>query len=385
MYDKSLRKPIILITYTGFLFLAIFRYQEILAFIKTILTALSPVFTGFAMAFVLTEPCVFFDKWIQKFFPKMKSTVVNGIAVLLTYLSLLILCFGLISVVIPKLADSISIFISSIKTYTSNFQVWLNSLALETESEMLAEASVDLSGLVSTFSTHLEKILERAMSTATTAASQVMAMTGGLLTLVVDGVIATVFSIYMLADRKNLRRQCRRILFAYIPKKRANKILEITRLTADTFAKFVAGQLLEACILGGLCAIGVVFIQPDYALLIGIIIGVSALVPVAGAYIGGGVSFVLLFMVSPVSSLVFMVFLVILQQIEGNLIYPRVVGNSIGLPGLWVVFAVIVGGNLFGLLGILLSVPCVSVGYTLFRAELQRKEALVEKKKTAEP
>ena len=147
----------------------------------------------------------------------------------------------------------------------------------------------------------------------------------------------------------------------------------VINLTAEIFSSFVSGQLVEACILGGLCALGTFFIQADYAALIGVIIGVSALIPVAGAYIGALLSAFLLVMVDPVRALVFLIFLAVLQQIEGNVIYPRVVGTSIGLPGIWVLAAVTVGGGLFGLVGVLLSVPTASVVYTLVKRDMRRR------------
>ena len=147
----------------------------------------------------------------------------------------------------------------------------------------------------------------------------------------------------------------------------------VVRLTSDTFTNFISGQLIEACILGGLCALGTIFIQADYAALVGVIIGVSALIPVAGAYLGALLSAFLLVMVNPVRALVFLIFLAVLQQIEGNIIYPRVVGTSIGLPGIWVLAAVTVGGGMFGLLGVLLSVPVASVLYTLLRQDVRRR------------
>ena len=147
-------------------------------------------------------------------------------------------------------------------------------------------------------------------------------------------------------------------------------IIRVAELTGRTFTSFVSGQLTEACILGALCALGMLFIQADYAPLIGVIVGASALVPVVGAYAGAGLSAFLLVMISPIRALIFLVFLGILQQIEGNVIYPRVVGTSIGLPGIWVLTAVTLGGGLFGLPGVLLSVPTASVLYTLLKEDV---------------
>ena len=179
----------------------------------------------------------------------------------------------------------------------------------------------------------------------------------------------------MLSGRDKLLAQCRRLMRAYVPARIAGPVSSVVELTAATFTKFVTGQLIEACILGSLVTAGMLFIQADYAPLIGVTIGASALVPVAGAYIGAIVSAVLLLMVSPLKALIFLIFLAVLQQIEGNVIYPRVVGSSLGLPGLWVLAAVTVGGSLLGLVGILVSVPIASILYTLLRRDVRTRLA----------
>ena len=216
----------------------------------------------------------------------------------------------------------------------------------------------------------LQNLFDQVLAFLSDLGPHLLEFTSGLVSMVVTGVLALVFSIYMLSGKERLLSQCRRLLRAYVPPKFADPILDVVHLTGDTFTHFVTGQLIEACILGGLCSIGMLFIQPDYAPLIGVIIGSSALIPVAGAYIGAILSALLLLMVSPLKAVTFLIFLVILQQIEGNVIYPKVVGTSIGLPGIWVLAAVTVGGGLMGLVGVLLSVPIASVLYTLLRRDV---------------
>ena len=229
--------------------------------------------------------------------------------------------------------------------------------------------TLDLSSLNQT----LENLLKQALGFLSSLGPQLLEFTTGIVSLVVTGVLALVFSIYMLSGKEKLLGQCRRVLRAYVPAKIADPLTDVVHLTSDTFTRFVTGQLIEACILGGLCTVGMLFIQPDYAPLIGVTIGASAIIPVAGAYIGAMLSAVLLLMVSPLKALIFLVFLVILQQIEGNVIYPKVVGSSIGLPGIWVLAAVTVGGGLLGLEGVLFSVPVASVLYTLLRRNVRKR------------
>lgn len=163
------------------------------------------------------------------------------------------------------------------------------------------------------------------------------------------------------------------------PKKVYDVVLDVAALTAETFSRFVSGQITEACILGGLTFLGMVILRLDYALLIAVLIGVSALVPVVGAYVGAITSALLLVMVDPIDALIFLIFLICLQQIEGNVIYPRVVGTSLGLPGIWVLTAVTVGGGLFNLAGVLLSVPVTSILYALLRRDVRKRLVRQEK------
>ena len=220
---------------------------------------------------------------------------------------------------------------------------------------------------------YLREVLEGLLASITNAATHVMTVTTSIISMFVTLVLAVVFSIYMLAGKETLLSQGRRVLRAYLPARSAGTVSDVIRLTATIFTNFVSGQLIEACILGGLCAMGTFFIQADYAPLIGVIVGVSALIPVAGAYIGAILSAFLLVMVSPVRALVFLIFLSILQQIEGNVIYPRVVGISIGLPGIWVLAAVTLGGKLMGITGMLFFIPLCSVIYALFRSYVKNR------------
>lgn len=376
MEDKKFRRSIWLITYTAVLAVVVVNFTQLWTTAGEVLSVMEPFFVGMGMAFVLSLLCNFYVKQLAKAMPTKEYGTHNGIAVALTYVSVLLCIIGLFSVVIPKLVENVNVFTESLKVYTANLEAWLVNFAQNSDSDLVASFSLDLSSLFENLSSYLEKILSDALSAASFAMSQVMTVTGNVVSVVVNGVVALVFSIYMLADRKNLCAQCKRILYAYTPQKFADRTSYIATKTNFIFSKFVAGQLLEAFILGGLCATGMLFIQADYALLIGIIVGVTALVPVAGGYIGGGFSFVLLFMVNPMRALIFLVFLLVLQQLEGNLIYPRVVGSTLGLPGLWVVFAVIVGAGLFSLVGALLAVPVVSLLYALLWEDVDKKEGV---------
>ncbi len=366
--DKRLLKSILLIiTYAVVLVIALARLDVVLGAVRYVLGLFRPLIIGFALAFILNRPCHFFFRLYRRALGKTPAAgAARPLAVVTSYVALVLVVTGVFSFVLPKLAESIQTFILNLSGYISNVQGWLNQLADYFHLDMQA---LDLSRLNQT----LENLLKQALGFLSSLGPQLLEFTTGIVSLVVTGVLALVFSIYMLSGKEKLLSQCRRVLRAYVPAKIADPLTNVVHLTSDTFTRFVTGQLIEACILGGLCTVGMLFIQPDYAPLIGVTIGASAIIPVAGAYIGAMLSAVLLLMVSPLKALIFLVFLVILQQIEGNVIYPKVVGSSIGLPGIWVLAAVTVGGGLLGLEGVLFSVPVASVLYTLLRRDVHKR------------
>lgn len=366
--DKRLLKSILLIiTYAVVLVIALARLDVVLGAVRYVLGLFRPLIIGFALAFILNRPCHFFFRLYRRALGKTPAAgAARPLAVVTSYVALVLVVTGVFSFVLPKLAESIQTFILNLSGYISNVQGWLNQLADYFHLDMQA---LDLSRLNQT----LENLLKQALGFLSSLGPQLLEFTTGIVSLVVTGVLALVFSIYMLSGKEKLLSQCRRVLRAYVPAKIADPLTNVVHLTSDTFTRFVTGQLIEACILGGLCTVGMLFIQPDYAPLIGVTIGASAIIPVAGAYIGAMLSAVLLLMVSPLKALIFLVFLVVLQQIEGNVIYPKVVGSSIGLPGIWVLAAVTVGGGLLGLEGVLFSVPVASVLYTLLRRDVHKR------------
>ena len=361
-----MRSILLIITYTVLLVLALMRSDWIFGLLGQVLNGCQPLFMGFAIAFILNQPCTFFCRHYERNLGEKWKKLGRPLAVLTSYLALIAVIVALFSFVLPRVVDSVRMLAVSVGVYLANLQALLNQAASALDWETL---NLDLTSL----SQYLRNALYGVLDGVSNAASHVMTVTGSIISMFVTLVLAIVFSVYMLAGKEKLLRNGRQLLRAYLPRRWARTVSRVIRLTAETFSNFVSGQLIEACILGGLCALGTFFIQADYAALVGVIVGVSALIPVAGAYIGALLSAFLLVMVDPVRALVFLIFLAVLQQIEGNVIYPRVVGTSIGLPGIWVLAAVTVGGGLFGLLGVLLSVPTASVAYTLLKQDVHRR------------
>ena len=366
--DKKLFKSILLIiTYAVVLVVALARLDVVGGAVLWALGLVKPLIIGFAIAFVLNRPCHFFHRLYLRGLGEKNKTLCRGLAVVSSYVALLAVVAALFAFVLPKFVESIQTFVGNLSGYLTNIQTGYNQII---GSLHLEDAeSIDLSGLDEKLSGAFDYIL----GFLSDLGPQLIQFTSGLVSAVVTGFLAVVFSIYMLAGQEKLMRSCRRVFRAYVPARIAGPVGDVVRLTGDTFTRFVTGQLIEACILGGLCACGMLFIQADYAPLIGVIVGTSALVPVAGAYVGAVISALLLLVVSPLKALIFLIFLLILQQFEGNVIYPKVVGTTIGLPGLWVLAAVTAGAGIGGLLGVLLSVPVASVLYTLLRRDVGRR------------
>ena len=368
MEKKLFRSLILLITYAVVLVAVIVKLDAVGGWLGGVLAAFQPLIAGLVIAFILDRPCNFFARQYEKALSGRARRAARPLAVVTAYLVVILFVAVLVALVVPELTHSIEMFIGNIGTYAANFQDLYDWVVAKLDLEQLA--SLDLS---SGISDTLKDLLTGALDTLTNTLPHLVTMTGVVVSGVVTGGLALVFSIYMLSGAPRLTAQCRRLVKAYLPPQVSAPVLSVARLTVDTFSKYVNGQLVEACILGGLCFIGMCIFRFDYAPLISVIIGVSALIPIAGAYLGAGVAVLLLVMIRPMEAFWFLVFLVTLQQLEGNLIYPRVVGTTMGLPGIWVLAAVTVGGSLLGLAGMVVSVPIAAVEYTLLKNDLRSR------------
>ena len=366
---KFFKSLILLITYAVVLVAFIVKIDAVGGWLSSVISAFKPLLIGFAVAFILNRPCNFFAGLYGKKLPGKAAKAARPLAVVTCYLIVVLLLAGVVALVVPELVKSIQTFAGNLSTYAGNFQALYDSIVEKLDLQSLADLN-----LSSAIREPLSKLLSGVLNALTNTLPQFITMTSVLVSGAITAVLALVFSIYMLSGGPKLTAQCRRLVTAYLPERVSAPLLRVLRLTADTFTKYVSGQLIEACILGGLCFLGMCLFRFDYAPLISVVIGVSALIPVAGAYIGGAVAVLLLVMISPLEAFLFLVFLVVLQQLEGNLIYPRVVGTSMGLPGIWVLAAVTVGSSMLGFVGLIASVPVTAVLYTLLRGDLHRRE-----------
>jgi len=367
--DKKLFKSLILlITYAVALVALIVKLDVVLGILGALLTAFLPLLLGFVLAFILHRPCNFFARFYEGL-PGRGSKAARGLAVVTVYALLVALLVVLMSLVIPELVRSIQAFIGNLSEYAGNLQSLYDWVVQKLSLESLAHLN-----LSSTITNALGKALSSVLNTLTYTLPHLITVASAVVYWVITVVASVVFSIYMLAGAPRLKAQCRRLVTTYLPEKVSRPLLSVTRLTAATFTKFISGQLTDACVIGVSCFLGMWLLRLAYAPLIAVVVGVGALIPVVGIYFGAAVAVVLLLMISPLQALVFLVFLLVLVQVDGNFIYPRVVGPSLGLPGIWVLAAVTVGSALLGFLGLVVSVPTAAVLYTLLKKDLQERD-----------
>ena len=364
MDKKTLKTYLLLISFTIGLVLVVVHFETILGGIGVFLRLLTPLFVGIIISFVLNRPY----EWLNRLYRekcRLKPRTAQILAVVTVYL----LAFGaiilLICMVVPELIRNLQLFAASVNQYLLEAQAMLNGFT-----ETFGLPPVDLSDFINTVSQYLGTL----SSFINEMIPQIVEVTGGFISGVVTAFISIILSVYLLSGKDRLLMQLRRTLKVYLPNRAHAFFGRLYRIVAQVFGDYVAGQCKEAVILGVLCFIGMSLLRLDYAALISTVIAVTALIPMLGAYIGGAVGVVLLLFISPVKALIFLVFLIVLQQVEGNVIYPKVVGRKIGLPGLWVLLGITVGGGLFGIWGMLLAVPIASVVYQVIKKDVKKRE-----------
>lgn len=360
-----------LILYTVLLIFGFIYIKEIFSILKYIIKIFMPFIIGIMIAFVLN---VLMEVIENKWFEKLNWNKNTKRAVSLTLSIFIVIGFFIILMllIIPNLQDTIVIFANNIPDYLSNLKELL--LKLNVSNNVINDIMETLSNLGDTAKEYVLNNSGKIIETTFGIASNV-------LNAFVNVFIGIVFAIYFLVDKEKISRQFSNIMKAYLPSKSCKKIEDIAELSNRVFANFVSGQCLEAIIIGVLCFFGMIILRLPYAGAISVLVGFTALIPVFGAFIGTIIGAFLIFMVNPLQSVIFVIFIIVLQQLEGNLIYPHVVGKSVGLPGIWVLVAVTVGASINGILGMLLSVPLASIIYSILKTDVNLK---LKKKNTRE-
>lgn len=341
------------------------NYQKLLVLLGDVIKIISPFLLGAAIAFVLNVPMRSIEKNIMQ---KKTSKLRRPVSLCLTIL-LVVGILGIVTfVVVPELFQTFLTLQKSIPSF-------LNESKRQLEEWFIRYP--EIVDYINTVQVDWEQLFKDIMGFLSSGAGNVLSSTMSAAFSIANGVvnfgIGFIFAIYILLQKENLGRQMKRLMKAYLPAGVNAKALEIATLSEKTFSNFLAGQCMEAVILGTMFFVVLSVLRMPYALLIGVLIAFTALIPIFGAFIGCVVGAFLMLMVNPVMALTFVAVFFILQQVEGNLIYPHVVGNSVGLPSIWVLVAVTVGGSTMGIVGMLIFIPLCSILYTLLRQEVNRR------------
>lgn len=350
------------------LFLCIHYWDAFTGVLRLGIGAAAPLLTGCVIAYIINILMSFYEK---HYFPSSGQKLIGKsrrlVCMIGAFLTLVLIVAFLVGMVVPEIVACIRLLLAKVPGV-------LNYLV-----DLLASVDV-LPETVESFLNDInwKETVTKLLNLLYQGVGGTFNLAAGMLTSVVSGamnlLIGFIFSIYLLLGKDRLKNQLDRLMGQYIRPRLNLRIHYLCSVLDDCFHRYIVGQCTEAVILGALCTLGMLLFQFPYATMIGAVIGFSALIPVAGAYIGGAVGFLLIFTASPAKAVLFLVYLVILQQLEGNLIYPRVVGTSIGLPGLWVLAAVTVGGGILGISGMLLGVPVTAAVYRLIRTDLTKRE-----------
>ena len=355
-----------LIVFAALVVACLWKYDVVVSVLAFIFHVIFPFVLGGAIAFILNVPMNFIQRHL--FAPerverhKIQKKIARPVSMLIVIFGV----FGIVALVmfvlIPQLGDTFSNLGSSIQAFIPKVQEW---------AEKLFHDNKEIMTWVNSLKFDWNKIMGAGIDFFKNGAGSVLDSTITAAKSIVSGIttffIAFVFAVYILLQKEKPGIQAKKVLFAFVRKGRAEAAMEVLSLTYNTFSSFLTGQCLEAIILGSMFVVTMTLFKLPYALLVGIVIAFTALIPIFGAFIGCAVGAFLIFMVDPFKALIFVILFLILQQIEGNLIYPHVVGNSVGLPSIWVLAAVSIGGSLMGIVGMLIFIPIISVVYALFR------------------
>lgn len=352
--DLTLKNIFIILSYAALLVLGVIYFESIFQYLGELLNIIQPFIIGFILAFIFNIPMKFFEKklTIQN---KKKRRVVSAILSVLLILLVLLL---VVMVVVPQVIENVRTLIDNLPSIFAQAEKWLNYVFEE------IRLSPDLLDKINEFQTRFAQTF---ISTLTAWAPNIASGVSHITTSVINIFMGFVMAIYMIFSKDKLIRQVKKFAHALFNDQHYQYISEVVKLTGTTFENFLAGQLTESIIIGVLCYIGCMILDIPYASIAAIVIGFTNIIPYFGPIIGAVISSVLILFVSPVKALIFLVFSTLLQQFESNLIYPHVVGNSVGLSALWVLFAVSVGGGLFGIPGMVFGLPTFSVIYELLR------------------
>ena len=369
---KTVKTILGIIAFAVLLFWGVHNIGDVVIFLGRIIGILMPLIAGVCIAFLLNCPLRFLenkafrplDRKLGKRWRRIRRPLAIALALLFVGGILIFVIF----LVVPELVNTFGIIGKSLPAFTERLQQWVEPIGrhLPELKEWIASIQLDWDKIY-------QSIVDFFQNGATSLVNSTFVIAASVFSGIFTTLLGTVFAVYMLARKEALISQVKRVFYAYLPEKRVDRLVETGRLANRTFSKFITGQCTEAVILGVLCLVGMLIFGFPYPVMIGVLIGFTALIPLFGAFIGIAIGAVLIFVINPGQALWFILFIVVLQQIEGNLIYPRVVGTSVGMPAMWVLFAATIGGSLLGIIGMLVMVPIASVIYALIKQATTRR------------
>lgn len=370
---KNTRKIILIVAIGVILYWALQNLGIIWTTISGLINIISPFILGIGIAFILNVIVNIVEKkWFKnkknKRNNKLLRRIKRPISIFLSLLLLLIIVLFVMFMVIPELITTIKSITTYIPGIAENVQNWASEII---------NTYPQINDVIANINFDWNNIDDKTMQVLQSLAGSILGSSVNIVISISSGIanfiIALIFAIYILLQKEKLGEQFKKIMKAYMPENLMNKILKISEVTNSAFTKFITGQVTEAFILGFLCFIGMIIFRMPYALTISVLIGFTALIPIFGAFIGAIIGFILIAVQNPMLAIGFIIFIIVLQQIEGNIIYPKVVGSSVGLPGIWVLVAVTVGASLWGIPGIVISVPIASIIYALLRESVEHR------------
>lgn len=361
---KNLKSLMILISFTVLLYLGISNIGMLPKYFKGLLNFLTPIIIALILSVILNAimsklEFLFFGKPWRKY-NRFRVKAARPLSILITFSLALGLILGVMFIVIPELITTITTLANRIPTFFVNTEIFINNLSKQIP---------ELQGIINRFDLNLTSIGQSVFTWVqkfgSSLISDTFSFSVGIISALFDFVLGFILSVYILAQKEKLGRQIKSMLYAVMKEERVDRIIEVAKLANSTFSSFLTGQMLECLILGLIFLVAMNIFGFPYALLISVLIMVTAMIPIVGSFVASAVGFLLILTTSPIQAIWFVVMFLIIQQIEGNLIYPHVVGKSVGLSPMWILVAITVGGSLAGVIGMVVSIPVVSVLYTL--------------------
>lgn len=382
--DKENTRQIIKIVIVAIILLAILlNLTQVWNGCKLFLKIISPFIWGLAIAFILNIFMTFYENKVFKFSKSKKrnnkpdtkkhsaadsnikkNKLERGLSITLSIITIIAIITIILVLIIPQFTEVVSNFIRNIPSYLES----LKNFAID-----ITDRVPEINNIIQGIQIDTEALRDGIMNLSKDVLDVTINQISSLLTNIVNFFIAIIFAVYILANKEKLKMKTKKFIFARVENEKAEYILKVSRLARDSFRSFLTGQAKEAVILGTLCAIGMLILDIPYAGPIGALTALTAFIPIVGAFIGGFVGAVLIVAIDPIKALIFIIFIIVLQQVEGNLIYPHVVGKNIGLPSIWVLVALTVGGSLFGIMGMIIGIPIVSILYAIIEENTNKK------------